>query len=751
MSKRLLTVMGGTNPYLAGLKYLQDTFVTDETNPLTTPRTCEPGGGTFVITDTGSYLSISTDLVIGGGTGTYGDPMLISGSSYNRVLGLELLVSAAITDVTSEIEFGFDNATGTGNLDSDAIRIISDTAKVRTVNTDGVVLPYVPTDTTALKYGIILRPNGAFYLIHNGTNWRLVGYNFGVHDNVSPVKIGISNKSAAGTVSEILLQKYKLIKPYVSDTFNRADGSLGLTNGLVEQEGVVGNKAWSSTSWLIDTYKAKPVLTLDATEKITDGSLEATYTNGLCDTLTAEGSPTTVESADAQAGSKAQQFTATANYDSMKFPNITITQGKWYEYSCYGKRTAGTGGYSRLAYGQLLGETGSIPITSETYQKYKIALFTTNANAVTPYAVRELGNSSGSYDTVIVDNFSFKEITLSTMLTGIDIEDANTTGHLQVYLETNRQHGGVAINIDDLSNPQNYILIWYGNDLETFRVYEVIAGVYTQKLTSAVAFGANARSGCVLGWNKNGTELTVYLNGAQVGSKITGLDAGVAANTKVALFASHEDVRLDNVVIYKSNQTSIETQDKLAKKNLILFDGDSTTANGNQPIWEHKYPTVSWRLLGEADWYFYNMGIGGQTAVQMAADATTHIDPLKGQYGKRNVVICFAGTNDLASGTTAANTHTALSGYCSGRKAAGFEVYIVTILPRGTNAVLLAAISDCNDLIKANYATYANGIIDLTAHTEFSDATDTTYFDADQIHLTTAGYALLASLVAAAV
>lgn len=45
---------------------LFDDFLTNESNPLTSPRTCEPGPGTYTISDPGSALSISSgELVVG--------------------------------------------------------------------------------------------------------------------------------------------------------------------------------------------------------------------------------------------------------------------------------------------------------------------------------------------------------------------------------------------------------------------------------------------------------------------------------------------------------------------------------------------------------------------------------------------------------------------------------------------------------------------------------------------------------------
>lgn len=721
-----------------------DTFTTAANAPVTTPRTAEPGPGTLTFVDVGNVLSIASgNLIASGGSGTNGDPNGVA-QLIPRYLGLALYGYFAITDVTQEIEIGFDDATGTGALGADTFRVTGDLLKIYSAGAVGVTVPFIPTDTTNLGYGVILRPNGAFYLVHNGTNWLLVGRNYGLHDNINPVRGGFANKGAAFTCSDLAIKRTVLIQPLVSDRFARADGALGSSDGYVTQEGGGDGKLWTGATWSIISGNAHTTPATGA-EKLTDGSLEAAYTAGLCNTLTKTGSPTLTESADAHAGGKAQAFTGAAQWNDLKFANVTPVANTWYRFSAWAKRTAGTVGATHLGPVQAIVGGYTKPITTADYTNYRMTHFAPTTNAITPYAVQERGTVA--WDSVIVDDFSFTPVTFTSLISSPAITAADTNGEVQIFLSEIGYHGGVVINCDDIANPQNYILIYYGSDKATVRVWEVKSNVPTSKLNQAVSFGANLQYGCVLSWVKTGTTLAVYMNGAAAGSTITGLDATVAAGTKMALFATDEDVRLKNLVVYNTVQGDITTPANIPGKDLIIFDGDSLIANANQEIWENKFPTQCWRLLGESKWYFYSLGIGGQTAVQMAADATT-VDTLYAAYGKRNVVVCWAGTNDLAGGATAAQAYTALSGYIVGRKAAGFKVIAVNCLPRGTNGVLNTAITDYNALISAN-TVGADALVDV--HTAMPDATDLTYFDADQIHLNAVGYGVAAALVAAVV
>jgi hypothetical protein len=54
---------------------LFDQFTTDDAAPITTPRTCEPGPGTLVITDTADKVAIASSQLVFSGAGT-GDPAL---------------------------------------------------------------------------------------------------------------------------------------------------------------------------------------------------------------------------------------------------------------------------------------------------------------------------------------------------------------------------------------------------------------------------------------------------------------------------------------------------------------------------------------------------------------------------------------------------------------------------------------------------------------------------------------------------
>ena len=102
-------------------------------------------------------------------------------------------------------------------------------------------------------------------------------------------------------------------------------------------------------------------------------------------------------------------------------------------------------------------------------------------------------------------------------------------------------------------------------------------------------------------------------------------------------------------------------------------------------------------------------------------------------------------TNDLNVGQTPAQALVNLKAYCTQAKAIGLKVYILTCIPRNPSSLSDANRVALNGLIMAD-TSFCDGVIDVTLMTEFSLSTsylNTTFYNADGVHLTTAGYNLI--------
>lgn len=186
---------------------------------------------------------------------------------------------------------------------------------------------------------------------------------------------------------------------------------------------------------------------------------------------------------------------------------------------------------------------------------------------------------------------------------------------------------------------------------------------------------------------------------------------------------------------------------------ILICDGDSLTWRSPTNL---TYPQQL--LSGLVDRpIMFNFGVAGQGVNNMASDAATQIDPVATTAAVR-VLVAWGGTNDLGptGGGSLSGLETAITNYCNARRAAGFKVVVVTLLPRGdgTPATQETARAAYNVWLRANYTTFADGLADVGADPTIGAAgaySNTTYYDPDTVHLTDAGYGIVASIVRPAI
>jgi len=187
---------------------------------------------------------------------------------------------------------------------------------------------------------------------------------------------------------------------------------------------------------------------------------------------------------------------------------------------------------------------------------------------------------------------------------------------------------------------------------------------------------------------------------------------------------------------------------------VVVCDGNSLTSG----VGGTAYPTQLDTLLG-AGWTVSNQGVGGQYMGDMLTDRSRTLNIVDAQWSasaSRNICVYFEGANEVnlgaGSGSQAFQRH---KDYGLRRRYKGWEVLVCTIPPSGTsNATQETERQALNTLLRANWADFADGLVDLAADPVFdaqADASNGTYYDADTIHLTTAGYAVIAGLVKTAI
>lgn len=190
----------------------------------------------------------------------------------------------------------------------------------------------------------------------------------------------------------------------------------------------------------------------------------------------------------------------------------------------------------------------------------------------------------------------------------------------------------------------------------------------------------------------------------------------------------------------------------------MVFHGDSLTF-GVGSTGGLNYPAQTIALMPP---YFSatNLGVSGQTITQMITTGVNNVDPLFGNNFRR--MIGWGGTNDLAiGGDSAATLYANMVTYATARKAAGWKVILIGILPRGAgaggsfetrrtsvNASLRADFSSATAFTNIRTgAAYADYFIDIEGDADLGQSGDelNPTFYTDEIHLTNAGYAIIAA------
>jgi len=199
----------------------------------------------------------------------------------------------------------------------------------------------------------------------------------------------------------------------------------------------------------------------------------------------------------------------------------------------------------------------------------------------------------------------------------------------------------------------------------------------------------------------------------------------------------------------------VRPEEQDLSRGLVVFDGCSLVDDaGVAP--EEGMPAQVMALL-PAGLGMKNLGVGGQTTQMMAADAAEEVDPLYAASRPANILVCWEGTNDLILGAAppydARQAYRHLAAYCKARQRAGFRVVVCTVLPRGRSAAFYEARNALNAELRAHWRSFADGLADVAADkTIGADGaeTDTAYYR-DTVHLTAAGYAIVAHMVTVAV
>jgi hypothetical protein len=233
----------------------------------------------------------------------------------------------------------------------------------------------------------------------------------------------------------------------------------------------------------------------------------------------------------------------------------------------------------------------------------------------------------------------------------------------------------------------SYLARFLGGGNNKWQIYKIEGNTYT--LLNEVAGTLAIASTPIVTLQVRGsstTTLTLIVDGATV---LTATDstAPYTAIGKAAIWfgAAQTDstgIHIDSFTV--TDPAAVPTPTPPTAKQ-VIFDGNSLT-RGYGASTSNDYPSQTLRLLG-SQWTGQNFGVDGQTTAQMASDAATQIDPLYNTTNyAQNVLVAWEVTNDLYFGGDATNAYNRFVSYCQARRAAGFKVVVLTVLPRSNGS-----------------------------------------------------------------
>lgn len=259
----------------------------------------------------------------------------------------------------------------------------------------------------------------------------------------------------------------------------------------------------------------------------------------------------------------------------------------------------------------------------------------------------------------------------------------------------------------------------------------------------------------------NGVSSKLKVNTTTEGTGNPGADGytdGITIGNAGSGLSTPANIEFGTLIIYSGLTTDQDDASILQylkaayphKTNLVVFDGDSITT-GLGVAAGSDFPSQTVPLLTEPDWLKVNVAAGGRTVATMVSQAARIVDSAYDAQYTNKIVCEQGGINDVFGGASAATVYSNLLTYWAARQAKGYKVVACTVLPASTvTGGAETARTDLNTSIRGD-ATKYDALADIANDARLQNTANTTYFQADGVHPTAAGAAVIAEIVAAAV
>lgn len=182
---------------------------------------------------------------------------------------------------------------------------------------------------------------------------------------------------------------------------------------------------------------------------------------------------------------------------------------------------------------------------------------------------------------------------------------------------------------------------------------------------------------------------------------------------------------------------------------IVVWDGGSIIS-GHRADEGYDYPTQTLTLVPHTCRSFVS-STGSARIADMIAGASTEVDARFRAAAEANLCLVQAGGGDFGAGAQPATVYQGLREYCTGRRAAGFTVVVLTVLPRSDPLTFEVARLAYNQMVRDTWTEFADGLVDVAADSRIGDTLDDLdrrYYRSDAVHPNNAGYAVMANVTA---
>lgn len=182
---------------------------------------------------------------------------------------------------------------------------------------------------------------------------------------------------------------------------------------------------------------------------------------------------------------------------------------------------------------------------------------------------------------------------------------------------------------------------------------------------------------------------------------------------------------------------------------VVVWDGGSIVlGRGAEPAF--RFPAQTLAMVPRTCESFISASASARIAA-MITEGPVEVDARYRSDADLNVCVVLAGGGDFRAGLTAASVYESLRTYCEQRRAAGFRVIVLTVLPSHRTETFEATRLAFNAMVRDGWPDFADALADIGADPRIGDSGDeynAQYYLTDQLHLTNAGNAVMAAVTA---